>query len=167
MNWPSKHDHSCWLGRKDFCIISAAEYSFCDRKQCIWVCTVCQHTISIVMVSYLVSWFTEKTFILFQLLDIVSVIWNSADTDEMTHCMASHLHLHCLLTYHFWDARHKWFNKVNCMFNSFLATCSSDFLLSANNLCKQFGPRSGPMFCWSDQDQCSVGPDMDPNHLTL
>ena len=33
-----------------------------------------------------------------------------------------------------------------------------DQVLSADNLCKQFGPRSGPT---------NVGPDLDPNCLTL
>ena len=32
------------------------------------------------------------------------------------------------------------------------------YLWSADNLCKRFGPRSGPT---------NVGPDLDPNHLVL
>ena len=36
-----------------------------------------------------------------------------------------------------------------------------------NNLCKQFGSRSGPTFYSldPDQDRHSVGPDLDPNCL--
>ena len=36
------------------------------------------------------------------------------------------------------------------------------FKLFADNLCKQFGSRPGPT-----EYRISVGPDLDPNHLTL
>ena len=47
---------------------------------------------------------------------------------------------------------------MSFLLNSFLAGPLS----SADNLCKQFGPRSGP-----DQAQHDVNHNLDPNHLTL
>ena len=69
-----------------------------------------------------------KTIIIYLTLKINFVLANSADQDEMPHFAAFHQGLHYL-------------SKHLCM-GIQITLCL--LVLSADNFCKQFGPRSGP-----------------------
>ena len=95
-------------------------------------------------------------------LKIHFVLANSADPDEMPHSAAFHLGLHCLPKYPVYKGLN---NKMGQLmkfcywlyicaklhFYSFFDSGNFCCLLIRDNLCKQFGPRSGPTTCrsWS------------------
>ena len=54
--------------------------------------------------------------------------------------------------------------KVLIKFSNSLPSVS--LLPSADILCKELGPRSGPPFLDPDQARQNVGPDLGPNSLT-
>ena len=66
---------------------------------------------------------------LFLWLNMTFVITNSAESDEVSDCVAFHLGLHCLLASNVWVARLKWLICASKRDFGIYRICAKDFFL--------------------------------------